>query len=545
MENVTFKWIKDVFAKGLIDDIWEHNFPVSFSPFERNIRIRNKSLVVRDGILKVFDWSSVNRVYELISNENLYAIYNRHLYSIDLDAWTATQQSTSQMNDARLRAITYGKYIIILTGDWYPYVYDVQADSFSQLTSSNIENWANAWFWEVYANFTFVAGSWNNASNLYISRGITKASPQYSHDRVWSGSETINVKSPIKWLRATLQRLFVFTEKTIGFMDESTITNIGSVSVSFMKDISKDNVPVSPEAVVAAQDRILMLTADKNVKEVWRAWVNDIEVANISERAEWSIRRYLARLSDDLSDTYGVFNQEENLVMWYVKRDGASIPNHVLIYDLTNDTFHIDTGKIFGSATYHNNKLYAWWFTSALIYEENSWNDDDWQVIPRERRTVPFYPAEEHILNMFKQIWLAGEHNALSTINIDVYVEGEQVAWPFTIVGDSFLSWGTGSLPTGSYPTWWDKFEVDTEAFSKIAEFRSQWKKIQLRLYWDKYGGKTAITKLGIWFIPLTEIHRDEHLFETESTRIEYCVLKDAEWNVLLDTEGNPLVWVC
>lgn len=507
MEKVKFQRIEGVFDKWLIDDVWVHNYPVQFSPKQKNTRIINGSLVVRNGYNKVFDGASVHRMYELISNGSLYAIYNRHLYSIDLDAWTATQESTSQMVDARLRAITYGKYIIIFSGSGFPYVYDVQADSFSTLTSSNVETWANPWFGAVYANFTFVAGSGDNSNKLYISRGITNANPEYAYDWTGSGSEILYLKSSIKWLAATLQRLFVFTESTIAFLDESTLTNIGGVTVSFTKDISKDNVPVSPESVVVAQDRIFMITTDKNVKEVGRSWVNDIEVKNLSERAGQSIRRRMRRLDDDLSNTVWIYNQEENIIMRHLQGRWAGINNRTLIFDLTNDTFYPDTGKIFGCLAYHNNKLYTGGYTTAHIYEENSSNDDDGAPIPRERVTTKI--GDSSLVSMFKQVGITGEHNALSTIYLEVMVDDRVVAWPFTISGQSQLSGGIGSVPIGSRPVGGENTEVLPVSFEKLQSYRYQWTKVQLRVYGEKFGWTTVINELGIWSIPLRQLFRE------------------------------------
>lgn len=506
MENVKFARLKGVFSKGLIDDVWEHNYPIEFSSRSKNVRIINNSLYVRNGYNKVFDGASVNRVYELISNWDLYAIYNRHLYSIDLDAWTATQESTSQMTDARLRSLVYGKYIMIFSGGGYPYVYDVQADSFSQLTSSNIASGSNPWLGATYANFTFVAGSGNNSNILYISRGITSANPEYSYDRSGSWSETLYLKWNIKGFAATLQRLFVFTDKTIAFLDESTLTEIGWVTVSFTKDISKDNVPVSPESIVVAQDRIFMITTDKNVKEVGRAWVNDLEVSNLSEREWQSIRRWMKRLDDDLSNTVGIYNQEENIVVRHLQTKGAGINNRTLIYDLTNDTFLVDTGKIFGCIAYHNNKLYTGGYTTAHIYEENSGNDDDGASIPRERVTSKI--GDSRIVSMFKQLWLTGEHNALSTLNVDVIVDDKVVAWPYTLSGESSNSWGIWSVPIGSSPIGGENKEVLPVPFSKLQSFRYSGERIQIRLYGEKYWGVTVLNELGVWSIALRELQR-------------------------------------
>ncbi len=54
--------------------------------------------------------------------------------------------------------VRFGKYIIILTGLGYPYVFNEETNSMSQLDVSDINVDAVPRFGDVFTNYTFLAG---------------------------------------------------------------------------------------------------------------------------------------------------------------------------------------------------------------------------------------------------------------------------------------------------------------------------------------------------------------------------------------------------
>lgn len=498
------KWIKKAFAWGLIDDVGVYNFPVNYSSYLRNIRIVNDSLVVAPGFYTVYDGETSARIQDMTSVDGkLFAVYNRELYEIDLAAWTETDRSSSPITASdRIRLLGYGRVVIVLTGAGYPFIWNIGAGTWTQLDATKIDNSANPRFGEVYLHLTFVAGGWDNENALWISRGITAANPEYAYDWDGTGSEKLIFDSKIQAIKATEQRLYVFTEKSIAYIDEAALqgVSIGGATATFPKIVSKYNAPASNEAVVAAHDRMFAFTKDRNIVEINRAGINDIEVANISDIEGVSIRWFLQTLDEDQSTCVGYFNAEENLIVWCLKTEWSPINNINLIYDLNYNTFLVDDNKFFGASCFHNNKLYTGSFTSAIIYREGEFWDYDGDSIPWERVIETDLEAPE-MRKMFTDIAIAWEHNGLSTIYIDVEVDGESAGWPFLIAGSSVISWGMWTFPIGQMPIAGEVEQVGLEKFMKTiwqGDIRSKGTTIKIRLYGESFGARTVISKLGI-----------------------------------------------
>lgn len=498
------KWLDQVFTGGLIDDVGVHNFPINYSSYLRNIRILNNSMTVAPWFYSVYDGWTAERIQALESAEgNLYAVYGDELYEVDISDWSETQRSSSSLpTGERIRILPYGKYLILLTGAWFPFVWDIGTSSRSQLTTSNIETGANPRIWETYLHLTFVAWGGSKENNLYISRGITKANPEYAYDWTGTWSEILYLDSRIKAIRATEQRLYVFTEKSVMYIDENALqtTSIAGQTFTYPKIVSKYNAPASNEAVVIAHDRIFAFTDTRDVVEVNRSGVSDIEVANISDREWQSIRGFLQELDEDQSECVGYFDQEQNIAVRHLKTDGSPINNITLIYDLKYNVFLVDDSKFFWASTYHNNKLYTGSFTSSIIYRDGHLWDYDGDTIPRERNTeTDFWDSD--LRKTFTDLWLAWQHNSLSEIKCDLYVDDEIVWWPFTISWESVISGGIGTFSIGEKPIAGDRDTVKLKRFLKTLgqwDIRSKWYRLRIRLYGESFGAQTVISKMWV-----------------------------------------------
>lgn len=518
MEGIDLSPIEGIFAKWLIDSKGSHRFSSAFSPYLRNIRIENESLTVRPWFYEVFQSSDTGKVQGIASaGGTLYAIYSQDLYSVDLTAETDTKVSTSTLtSDSKVDTLVHGKYLIILTGDSLPKVRDTAGSTRTALTNTNIETWSNPRFWTVFLDFTVVAWGGAKKNLLYFSRGITKANPEYAYD--WAGTwyEVLELNWDIQAMAATLDRLFIFTDKTIEYFDASTVSSVSDVTTSFTKPLSNYNVPVWPDAVVVAQDRILFFTKDCNVKELLR-WdgISDVEITNLSNRKNQSIQDFIKSLDDDQSECYGFYNQEEELVMWHLRKAWSLHNNITLIYDLTNETFLVDDSKYFRCLTYHDNKIYAGSDLNSLIYREWDAYDDDGFAIDRERRTTEMHLWNPYLIKYFREVGLSWEHNALSNIKIEVLVDGQIEAWPFTISGQDDVSGGIATYSIADRDIAGDSDLINPKVFEEMipaGELRGKWVRAQIRLYWSCFWAKTVIDTLSIWAQVVWKLKQDKKL---------------------------------
>lgn len=138
-------------------------------------------------------------------------------------------------------------------------------------------------------------------------------------------------------------------------------------------------------------------------------------------------------LDEDQSECFGFYNQEEELVMWHLRKAGEIHNNITLIYDLVNETFLVDDSKYFRCLTYHDNKIYAGSDLNSFIYREGDAYDDDGFAIDWERKTIETDLGNPYLIKYFRQVGISGEHNSLSNIKMEVFVDGEIEAGPFTI----------------------------------------------------------------------------------------------------------------
>ena len=154
VSGVKSLWFANIFSKGLIDDYWNNKMPDPFSPYLRNIRVRNWATIIRKWhVTKVEDsnWTYVRGITANYYNDILLAVRNKQLSEISLTAGTYTDKWAVSTTDKDVNLINYWKYTIVLNWEDYPYVYDWS--SVTKLTSSEIEANANPLFWDVFADY--------------------------------------------------------------------------------------------------------------------------------------------------------------------------------------------------------------------------------------------------------------------------------------------------------------------------------------------------------------------------------------------------------
>lgn len=64
-------------------------------------------------------------------------------------------------------------------------------------------------------------------------------------------------------------------------------------------------------------------------------------------------------IEEDQTSSFAYFNARDNIVKWHVQNDGATFNNLVIIYDIKNDVFLVDSGKNFYSGCMFNGNPYC------------------------------------------------------------------------------------------------------------------------------------------------------------------------------------------
>lgn len=378
-------------------------------------------------------------------------------------AWGVSQPTGTftdlSLPDTDVNFITFGIYTIILTGSWFPFVFD--GETMTQLTSSNIETGANPAYWAKFANFTFVSGNWEGKKNiLYISIWITAAAQTNSYDWVSWGSEQITMKGEILWLEATLNRLYIFTDKTIEFIDKWSLTDVWGAVSFYTSPIWRGEQLASHRSIVSAWDKVFYITKSKKIKTInYLQGSVELAIWDLSDRKDQSIQAYMDNLNDDLSWTWGFYDKKDNVIMWGLRTKASAINDEVLIYDITNDTFLRDKWYYYSQMEVLNGDNYACGWLNSDVYLHNSWKDDDGAGIEWKRRTAKLYVWNQFDRKIFRGFHFSGVYNTLSEINTIINVDGDTVY-------NETISWSLSADGIGNDAIWeeaiWDSSQSIT-----------------------------------------------------------------------------------
>lgn len=508
IEGIKVETVKSPFARGVVIDKGVHLLPPSYTPYAKNIRVRNGTTIRRDGYKKIFDGGNNSQIDEMISVENnLYVISDKRLRKANLDLHPSTLEQTVATDIGKLTGtLKFGRWILLLNGMNSWSVYDTQAKSLNNLT---IENGANPRFWETYEQCIYLAGGGSKSNILYKSTvwwegtelPIFQENKQPKEPRE---SEQIPFRSNITGLCATREKLFVFTEDSVEVIQDTQtwgLTHKVSIPIAWM------NEPANPKMIVKADDRVFFWTKENMMKSLnYMQGVTETAIGDITERVNLSIKGFIDSLDDDQSTSFGYYHKKNKTIHWHLRLKWEPYTTVVLVYDVSADSFFIDTNKYFTCVVNHKLDYYAGSSNQQIIYEDEAGNSDDGQQIQRERRTAvlnlwsPIYRKE------FREINIYGEKEDGVNIQISVLVDWKSVyEWEIKAI-EWPISWYV-STPSGSSPVAREVATTSIKPFEFVITrgfLRARGKKIQVIFKGDSFW-EFCLSGLEIWYKDLYE----------------------------------------
>lgn len=513
IEWIEIKSLKAPFSKWIVMDKGVHLMPEQYTPYAKNIRIKNATTTKRKWYFRVVNkWVYTDTVDEeeqtvtvedkyidnMISNgEDLFVLCDNKLWKVDFDIDMKMTRYTSQAFSSDVSILRYWKYLFFLDEQTAKgYAIDTTTNTGSALTITD-----NAYFrfWEVYKNCVYLAWWWDYANVLYKSRAWSLASPSNILDFDWDGSDNLYFKSKIMWLAAIREQLFVFTEDTIEIISQWQsweILTITSVPIAW------SNQPANPKMVVKADDICFFWTKENQMKSLnYMQWVTESVVGDVSHRQNLSIRDFIDTLDEDQSTSFGYYNRNEKTVHRHLKQKWEPMPNIVLVYDVNSDSFFFDTNKYFNCVAEHNNKYYAGSSFQTIIYEDNIWPTDDWIAIEWYRKTALLSVGSPDYRKEFRQVNIYGEKDDDVDIMVTVLVDW-QTAFNWTIQASG---WGISWFASDSIGNDMVAFETQKgglKPFEYIItrwNMRSRWKNIQI-VFTGTSNGDFCLSWIEIWY---------------------------------------------
>lgn len=519
-EWITLINLKTPFARGLIADKGIHLVPESFCVNCKNIRTINGTTTMRKGYQKISNWPEgvKSKIQGLVAIKGeLYTICKGVFYKVNL--WTGKLEKkdwTTFSDSKQTNFVVYNDFIFCLDGENFPKIFDKKTGTFTVLDTAKIPSGANPRFWTVFSANVYLVWGGENKNMLYISKGITKNTPTDSYDFVGTGSENLFFHSDIEAISSNKGKVYIFTANTIEVLTKDTVT-VGTVTSRYSTPIAGENRVASSRSVVIADDRIFFFAKGNKVRTLeFIPWVTDISVGDLSDRAGQSIQRFLDSLDDDQSSCFWYYNKEKKQVYFHLKERGENFNNVVLVYDVINDNFLIDTNKYFSDIVKCDGKYYAGSDTNGEIYLDDTGNMDNGQPIRRERRNAPLSFGNPNIRKEFREVNIYGEIEDGTSIDVEVFVEWSS-RFKGKIKGANAEMAGTGSEPLAWNPynaefskNWLLPFEYWITA----GNLRARGKKIELVFSWEwpwdfcLSGGSIGL--IGLWDREISDKGKNE-----------------------------------
>lgn len=503
-----------LFSVWLLRNLGENKTPDFYAERMVNLRIRNGGITARSGQEEVFDWDDSSEIQGITNNHWLleYVQWGDFI-TYDLDTDTESNE-WSISHTGKVRFITYWIYTIILTGIWYPRVWDWSA--LSQLTSSNITAWANPSFWAKFAWFTVVNDT-TTTNTIRISQPISLAAQTNSYMRTGSGSWTITFDWDFLWCIGTLSFLWIFTTKTIEYISRDNLTTVGGISSLFSIPISWWDALLNPDTVTSANEFIFYVTEDIRIKTINYIQGNPVpQIAVISE----PIRELLEEsLHSDQSNAFIYYNKQENIVVVVFRGITSTVTDLHVIYDMETREWFTDMDKYFAWVTTLNDNIYAGSALSYKLIQDNVGTDDFNTSVDRAFESGNMTLGDPVQVKQWRGSKLAGRYNNNTLINREIDLDWQttmtkQIDW--SSIGTP-LDDGIGGEDIGGEPIGGDIFTetsdlVDFEREATTGAIRLTGKKARIRLYWWRKGQKFVIDYANMTVRPRVRSNRSDRV---------------------------------
>jgi len=286
----------------------------------------------------------------------------------------------------------------------------------------------------------------------------------------------------IVWIKASWNNLYLFD--TIWTL---MLTWFNWAINPVFEYLDKSTVPVSNKTIVTADNLVFVLTRDKKIKSIWYTpWITNPSIAELSNLEWQSIQNYLNEVLDNSQElAFWYFYDPDKTVKFHVRSKWSSYNNLVIVYDMVNKTFHIDTNKKFWSYCVLNWKYYTWSNIDWKIFQDETWANDNWVAITSIRELKLFDFWDSTVSKIMRELRLSWMIDLNTTIHMKLYADEE-------LVFDEIIS---RSLVDNQF--YWNKVE------NKLYQFRKEMSKwdIYARWYTYKIVFEATWTTESIWFV--------------------------------------------
>jgi len=468
-------WTKMMVASRSINKI-----PSFFLKIAQNARIfdwwiwpRRWKTILTESII----WTNNKGAFAM--NDKLYQITNSKIYEIDLDTWVQTDRATLWYDKTTDILVYKDKAIIV--SDWE----DLEVFNWTWLeTTPTTVPATNSWIIEYTRWFSFLVSD----NILYISRPITPANPEYAYDFTWSWSQQITYDNNIVGLEWTMNWLYVTTTKKTEFLWANALQNVAWSATFISTPLWKSWEPVNNHCIVSSWDKIFFITKSLQLQTInYIEWTDSTSIWSLSARPIIWIKELLNDIDVDQPSSFAVYNKKDETIQFHLRRKNMPFNDICLIYDITNDTYSIDTGKNYNYVVEQWEKYY--WFSdvNSSIYNDDIGFNDAWvpiRFLIRTQEMNQWTIMEKQYWWMFTAWWIW----FLTTLNYNVKVDRKSVfsdiiSWDVSLIPDLWEIWGWAIWDDEIWG--WVEYSSTLEPFEKMADqwrIRRNWNRISVEI---------------------------------------------------------------
>ena len=451
-----------------------NTIPDEYLDLAQNVRIYDWGIWARPGKQILVNsplWTNNKGGFTM--NSKLFQITNSKIYEIDTTTGAQTEKATLWY-DAFTDVEVYGTNIAIITSPGQvPKLYD-WVTTVSTITT--VPAW-NTGIVEYCRNFSFITKD----NILYISRPITATNPEYSYDWTGSWSQNITYDSKIIWLKGTMNGLYVFLENKIEYLGANSLQNVSWSATFISTPLGEGAAPISNTCIAASGDKIFYISRNLKIQTVnFIQGASNPSIGELSARPVVWIKDLLLQVSTVQPTAFAYFNENFNIIEFHCRTIWSMFNERVIIYDMINDTWSIDTGKNYNYIVKYGFDYYGFSDINSSIYKNDVGFSDNWTPIATKIKTW-WYNAWSILQKIFGGFYTSGAIWFLTELEYNVFVDWESVftdviAWSelenteFQINTVSWL-WELSWIELSWEPVaWYLSYESQRTTFDRIAD---------------------------------------------------------------------------
>lgn len=276
-------------------------------------------------------------------------------------------------------------------------------------------------FWDIRLTLDWTYSTIAPSNILYISRPITAENSERAYDFTGSWSQNITFDKEILWLKSTMTWLYIFTDWSIEYLWANSLQNVSWSATFISQPLWDSSWPINNSCITASWDKIFYISKNLQVQTVNFIWWTDwTSIWELSARPIIWIKELLNTFDTSQPTAIAFYNENDKTIQFHLRTVWSSTNNKVLVYDLINDTWNIDTNKNYTSIVRLESQYYGFTDWNSNIYKDDIWYNDNWTAIAYEIKIGHNIWTNQSIFwGFYLKGWIKQSTNLTIKANVD------------------------------------------------------------------------------------------------------------------------------